>query len=178
MEQTLEEKTANTILQKSREVRIGDKTYTAAQPSTATLILVSEAVSHLPKVKLNDKDIASECLSIAKDCRLLGDIAAILILGARHITETVRTPHTDEKRLFWGLIRYKQTVIREQTIDRKGALAKEILEELSPLELHSLIGNLLSGMDLADFFALTTFLTEINLLRQTKVETGTTASGQ
>lgn len=50
---TLEEKVADTILQKSDEITIGEKTYKIAPPTTATLILASEAVSRLPKTVLD-----------------------------------------------------------------------------------------------------------------------------
>lgn len=170
MEETLESKVADTLLQKTREVKIGNKTYKAAPPSTATLILVSEAVSYLPKRRLSIKDIAAESLSVAKDCKYLGDIAAILILGARNITATIRTQRTERKPCFWGLFSREVTYMTDTVIDQKEKLSKEILETLSPHELNELITQLLSGMELGDFFALTTFLTEINLLRQTKVD--------
>ena len=66
---TLEEKAADTILQRAAKVKIGGTEYEAAPPSIATLILVSEAVSRLPQRKLDDKSIVSECLAVAKDCR-------------------------------------------------------------------------------------------------------------
>jgi hypothetical protein len=79
---SLEQKTANAVLQQPVEVEIGTKKYSVAPPSVATLILVSAAVSKLPAITLDSKNIASDCLCIAKDCRPLGEIAAILILGA------------------------------------------------------------------------------------------------
>jgi len=168
MEKTIEQKVAEAILQKEVKVKVGDKKYTAAPPSTATLILVSEAVSRLPHIKLDPDNVVGECLSVAKQCRELGDVAAILLLGARHINDTVRTQQTEEKRYLWGLIRRRRTVIREES--QKDAVAREVLETLTPSELNTLIAQLLQGMELGDFFGLTTFLTEINLLRQTKVE--------
>jgi len=168
MEKTIEQKVAEAILQKEVKVKVGDKEYTAAPPSTATLILVSEAVSRLPHIKLDPDNVVGECLSVAKQCRELGNVAAILLLGARHINDTVRTAHTEEKRCMWGLIRHRRTVIREES--QKDAVARELLETLKPSELNSLVAQLLQGMELGDFFGLTTFLTEINLLRQTKVE--------
>lgn len=171
MEKTIEQKAAETLLQKPTEVKVGEKIYRAAPPSVATLILVSEAVSRLPHTKLNKDDLVGSVLAIGKDCRELGDIAAILILGARHITETVPTPHTEEKHCLWGLIRWKRTVIRQETVDRKAELAKELLENLSPSKLALVISQMLTGLELGDFFYLTTFLTEANLLKPTKVET-------
>lgn len=176
MDQTIEQRVADTILQKATEIKVGDKTYTAAPPSIATLILVSEAVSQLPHIKLDDTDIVREVLSVAKDCRILGDIAAILILGARHINEKVENVQIDEKHYLCGLVRRKRKM--SVITDRKTMLAHELLETLSPARMHQVITQLLSGLDLGDFFALTTFLTEINLMRQTKVESETTVFGQ
>ena len=95
---------------------------------------------------------------------------AILILGAKNITEIKKTPQIKEKRYLWGLIRVKKTVEVEEVINRKEALAREVLEELSPRELNNTVTSLLSSMNIADFFGLTTFLTEVNLLHQRKVE--------
>ena len=167
---TIEQKTAAAILEKPVEIVIGGKTYQAAPPSTATLILVSEAVSQLPKIALDAEKIVEETLSVAKDCRILGEIVAILILGAKNITEIKKTPQIKEKRYLWGLIRVKKTVEVEEVINRKEALAREVLEELSPRELNNTVTSLLSSMNIADFFGLTTFLTEVNLLHQRKVE--------
>lgn len=177
-QETLEQKVANTILQQATKIKIGDREYKAAPPSVATLILVSEAVARLPHIKLDDEHIATESLAIAKDCAVLGEIAAILILGARNITETVTTQETVSKKRLWGLWTQKRQVSVTKEIDRKAELSKELLENMSPVALHSLIATVLSKMELGDFFALTTFLTEINLLRQTKVENETTAFGQ
>lgn len=54
------------------------------------------------------------------------------------------------------------------TVDRKAELAKTLLEELTPRDLHNLTAQLLQRMQLADFFGLTTFLIEINLTRPTR----------
>lgn len=170
MAKTLEEKVANTILQQATKVKIGDKEYNAAPPSIATLILVSEAVSHFPQFALDKDKIAHECLMVAKDCQKLGEIAAILVLGARNITETVTTQETHKEPCFWGLFSRTVKVSVTKEVDRKKELAKEILENLTPSQVHNLIAACLSQMELGDFFALTTFLTEINLMRQTKVE--------
>ena len=149
---------------------IGGKTYQAAPPSTATLILVSEAVSQLPKIALDAEKIVEETLSVAKDCRILGEIVAILILGAKNITEIKKTPQIKEKRYLCGLIRRPYTVEVEITIDKKAELAKELLEDVSPRELNLIVSQILSRMQIADFFGLTTFLAELNLLHPRKVE--------
>lgn len=175
--ETVEQKVAREVLQQPEDIKVGGKTYKVYPPSTATLILASEAISQLPQLKLDQEKLAEDSLYAAKECRMLGEIVAIFLLGAKHLTETVKAPQTKEKRLFWGLLRFKRTVLVEQVIDRKAELARQLLEELTPRELHNLTGQLLNRMQLADFFGLTTFLIEINLLRQTKVEE-TTAFGQ
>lgn len=178
MARTIEEKVAEAILQKDVEVTVGEKIYKAPQASTATIILVSEAISMLPHIKLNQERAAEESLCYAKDCQVLGDIAAILLLGAKKITETVKTKKTVETRRLFGLIKKSEEVEIEQVIDRKAEVAKHLLVDLSPKELNKLVAKLLQKMELGDFFALTTFLTEINLLRPTKVGIKATASGQ
>lgn len=179
MEKTIEQRAAETILQQSEEITINGKTYNVAPPSVATLIRISEAVSLLPHIKLNDENPVEESLAVAKNCRPMGDIVATLILGAKHIDETITVRHKCRKKRLCGLIRYNST--EENTITRKEALAKELLENLTPRELHNIVSRLLIKMQIGDFFGLTTFLTEINLLRPTKVGTTiteVTASGQ
>lgn len=175
---TIEQQVAATILQKDFEVTVGDKKYKAAPASTATLILASEAVSRLPRISLDPEKVVEESLSVARLCSPLGDIAAILLLGAKNLTETVKVLKTVEKRYLWGIVKRKKEIEVEQVIDRKKELSKELLENLSPRELNNLVVSLLQKMELGDFFGLTTFLTEINLMRPTKVESETTASGQ
>lgn len=176
MDTNIETRVAQTILQQPEKMVIGGKTYTIAPPSVATLILASEVVSHLPQVHLDEDKIVEETLWIAKDCRKLGDLMAILILGARHINDKVERREKRQKRLLWGLIRYT----KEETIieTAKDALSRELLEEVTPRDLQNSIGKILFKMQVGDFFGLTTFLTEINLMRPTKVETEPTASGQ
>lgn len=172
---TLEQKAADTILQKAAKVNIGGKEYEAAPPSIATLILVSEAVSRFPHRRLDDKNLVLESLNIAKHGKVLGDVAAILILGARHFNDKDKNPQRAEKGWFRRLFSRKPRLTQRT---QGEILSQEILETYSPQKLYDLIAMLLQRMDLADFFALTTFLTEVNLLRQTKVETETTAFGQ
>lgn len=85
MNKTIEQTVAETILEQPFEVKVGEKSYQVASASTATLILVSEAISQLPHIALDTEKVVEETLSVAKDCRILGDIAAILILGAKNL---------------------------------------------------------------------------------------------
>lgn len=164
----IEQQVAGTILQKTIEVHVGDMVYEAAPASTATLILVSGLASQLPTVQLSEENVLVETLSIAQDCRVLGDILAVLILGAKGLKET---REVIEPKLF-GLWSKKKTVV----IDKQAELADILLKELSPRSLNSLLVELLTSMEIADFFGLITSLLEVNLLRQTR-EVGTTVSG-
>lgn len=169
-EKSIEQTVAETVLEKPFEVKVGKKIYQVAPASTATLILVSEAISQLPHISLDAEKIVEETLSVAKDCRFLGDIAAILILGAKSITETIKSPQIKKKRYLWGLITFTREEVVEVTVDKQAELARELLENTTPKELNSIISEILSRMQIADFFGLTTFLTELNLLHPRKVE--------
>lgn len=171
MPENIESRVSKTVLQQREEITVGGEIMEVSPPSTATLILVSEETAKLPHIKLDSENIAGEVLYVAKDCRVLGDIVAILILGAKNL-RTTKT--VEEKRLF-GLI----TERREITIDNKAELAKRLLEDITPRELHNLTVRLLKALQIADFFGLTTSLIEVNLIRQTReVESETIVSGQ
>lgn len=176
MEQYIETRVAQTILQQPKEMTIGGKTYRIAPPSVATLILASEVVSHLPQVHLDEDKVVEETLSIAKDCRKLGDLLAILILGAEHINDKVEHRETQRKRHLWGLFHTTRTITITETA--KEALSRELLVNVTPRDLQNSVAKIITMMQVGDFFGLTTFLTEINLMRPTKVETEQTASGQ
>jgi len=170
---TLEEKAADTILQKTKEVKIGKRTYKVAPPSTATLIMVSEAVSKLPLHKFdnNPEKMLEQVLAYGRDCRAVGEIAAILVLGARGCYPYRIGRRCVTKSCLWGLIKYKKYLEPLQPIvDPKAELTQDILELMSPAQITELIMSILGDMQVADFFGLTTFLSEINLLRKTKVD--------
>ena len=166
--ETVEKKVSKEVLQQPEEISVGGKTYTFYPPSVATLILASEAISQLPQVKLETEHLAEDSLYAARECRILGDIVAILLLGARHLTEVQKVVRTHEKRLFWGLLRYKRTREEEVTVDRKAELAKTLLEELTPRDLHTSRRSYYRECSWRIFFGLTTFLIEINLTRPTR----------
>lgn len=165
-EQTIESKVASAILERPvASVELEGVKYDIAPPSIATLILVSEIVSTLPQIDpvSNDKIVYS-VLHNAKDFRALGDLVAVLILGAKGLTET-KTRKTVKSR-FFGL---KKVEIEETiTIDRKAELSKIILENISPSVLLNIIIRRLKDLEVGDFFGITTSLSEANILKPTK----------
>lgn len=160
MAKKIERKVADTILQQSRQIEVNGVVYDVAPPSVATLILVSALAAELPNVELNPEDILKESLFVAKDCQVLGDIVAVMILGAKGITQTRRI----KKKRCFGL----WSVTTEVEVNRQNELAEVIRQNLSPKQLSNLIGELLVGMEISDFFGLTTSLISVNLVRETR----------
>ena len=162
MKDTIEKITCDAILQNPTEIEVAGKKYVVAPPTAGTLIEVSKYISQLPEIKVKqDGNIVMETLSVAKDFECMGDIIAILMLGKKNLVA--------EKRYLFGLIKYK--------IDHQKKLANELLLSLSAEELHELLSTLLKMLKVDFFFATSTFLQEINLLKKTKMSE-TTVSGQ
>lgn len=155
----IEAKTAATILQEAETVVAGGMRLSVAPPSVATLIMASEAVSRMPPMELDGERVMEETLAVARDCRALGEVVAILVLGARRIRRRSWLPWRSGRR-------------------ELSRLSRRLLEELGPRELHELVARLLLRMQVGDFFGLTAFLSGINLTRATKAETAATASGR
>lgn len=168
----IEKRVADTVLQKPYCVQIGEETYKVAPPSIATIILASELIAQLPGVKLDKKEVMFESLFIAKDCNVLGEIVAILILGADNLTSEEEIIETH----CFGLIRRKKKVL----VDNKAILSSKILKKLSPSKVNSIAIAILNRMEIGDFFGLTASLIEVNLIRPTKSmeEAETIVSGQ
>lgn len=160
---TLEQRAAETLLQKGKDVTIGGKTYRIAPPSIATLILVSEAISHLPAVKTDTEQVTEEVLARAGGSAPIGDALAAFILGAKRIREQEEEAAAFRRR-WWQ--RRKRAVA--PAMSEREALARTILEELTPRETFALFASVLREMQLTDFFGLTTFLSDVNLLRATR----------
>lgn len=164
--ETIESRVAAAILEKSLgTIEIEGETYEIAPPSTATLILISEYVAKLPIVKkVEKKDIINSVLYNARFFRPLGDIAAVLILGAKGLIEKRKKKIV--KRYLFGLIK-RETEI-EEVINREQILAKQILENIRPSVLYTIVIQRLNDMEVGSFFAISTSLGEANLLKPTK----------
>lgn len=156
---SIESSVADALLERKREIEIGGVTYKVAPPSTETIILVSELNAELPEI--NEKaHHALESLRVAKDCRVIGEMVATMILGPDNLIEerTIR-----KKRLF-GLVSTTETV----TVDRRRELGAQLLRDLGPAKLYDKYTELLGGMETKSFFALITSLNDINILKPTK----------
>lgn len=148
-----------TILQEPlTDIHIGAHTYDIPSPSIATLIRVSELLAQTPLIPTEDlkaSDIIYTSLHYAKDYRIIGLVVAVLVLGAKTCDEPVTHRHG-----FLGL--------RRETHKRCEWLAIDVLETMTPTEVLQLLVQLIKTLDIAPFFAITTSLNAINLLRPTK----------
>lgn len=170
----LEKIVADTILQRASDTLVVDGVeYPLADPTPATLILISELVATMPVINRKAKNILYEVLSTAKDAAVVGKIAATLILGAKRIKEQrhVTIEHTTTvKRWSWRRLRYVTDCVT--TTEDKGLevdyLAERILYEVTNSTLVQMVSKRLGMMEIADFFELTTSLSEVNHLKRTK----------
>lgn len=166
MTKTIEQMVAAAILEKATDkIEVCGNIYPIADPSIATLILVSEIVSTLPIVDKNtpSENVAYAVLHHAKDFKAIGDICAILVLGAKNLTEEREI--IEEKPLF-GL--FKRRTTRKVVVDKQAELSKLILENMSPSKIFDVIVQRLQDMEVGYFFSITTSLSEANLLKATK----------
>lgn len=169
---TIEQQVADVILGREiSSIEINGEVYNVAPPSIATLIMASEIISTLPVVEpISSEDeeksqkIFREVLKSAKDFKALGELSAVLILGAKGLyEETIIEVPT---KRFFGLLRGKKRI--SKAIDKKARLAKAILEEMTPSKLFDLLLNRINGLEIGNFFAITTSLSEVNILKPTR----------
>ena len=181
-DKTLEEQVASTILQAStigKTITINGEEYEITDPTPATLMMVSAEVSNMPKVNRDSENILVEVLRTAKDSvPIIGRIAAILLLGAKRISQHREiTVEETKKRWSWRKFRF----VKETTISSKGwemdYLAHRITTDLTISTISDFISKRLGEMQVGDFFGLTTSLSAVNILKQTK-EVEETAHGE
>lgn len=153
---TVEHTIEQALLQEPSVVEVGGQTYDVAPPSMATLIKVSALVSEMPKIDTSNEDFIGEILRVAKDCRVVGEIIATVILGAKRIRDFKR-----------GVLSASRSELQK--------LTEALLYEKTPQELHDLLARLItSKMDVVFFSNIITSLSAVNMSKPTK----TTAPGQ
>lgn len=154
---TTETKTADALLQRPQPITIGHKTYTVAPPTLATLILVSEELSHLPAdlfAHEQETNVTLHALRSARHAAGLARAIARLILGAP-------TP-------FPSLLQRLLDRFRPDPVER---LALKLAAQHSPRELALSFVQLTERLEVGDFFALTAFLSALRVTAPTQQET-------
>lgn len=154
MDKTIEKKTADTLLQKPVQVTISGKTYTANQPTIATLVMASEKIAELPTVELDRDNIVNETFAIAPHGRLIAETIAILLLGAKRI----RAQKKSIKQRVLSLFGF-------ETDNEYDRLVDELFYEATPSQLNKALAECVMSMQIGDFFGLTTTLLGINLTK-------------
>lgn len=162
-EMTLEEKTAEAMLQSPYAVTVGRRHYLVRPMTIATLAMLSKEISRVTiSIDKDPQEFVFGLLKNASQFEGIGRIIAIMILGAKKLT-----PHGWLKVLKIPFYRW-----------RLNDLARYINENLTGGEINTIMGETMKRMEVVDFFQITTFLSEINMLKAKKVETKMTASGQ
>lgn len=150
---TLEQRVADTILQRKVRVKLHGKEYYVAQPTMATIIAMSAHISKLPKFDIhsNISDMFSRC----NELEPVADVVATMICGAKR-----------SNAKWWQFFKKR----------KYNSVKKRILNECTPQEVSRVMEQLLDTMQLKSFFVLTVSLVGLNVTKMT--ETEMTASGQ
>ncbi len=124
--------------------------------------MTSELIAEMPTIRPAKEfpEQLQEVLRIGRDCKVTGDILALLILGPNNLIEEKE----EVKSYLFGLFKRKRVVV----IDKQKELAKKLLTEVEPKELFELGARLFERIQAPYFFALTTSLSDVNILRPTK----------
>lgn len=158
MAKKIEQKVADTILQKPHKVSIGGRDYLVPPPTIGTLIEVSSMLSEIPQMEFKSDDIIGCVLRYAKDSDKLTDICALLMLGLKKANKRTFG--------FFGPTRleYLSKIIKLTATVEETAIA---------------ITEIISGLGIKDFFDISIFLQSLNVTKPTKMEkTSQTVSGQ
>ncbi len=171
--ESLEKLVADAILERSAEtVKIDGREFEITPATPATLILISELVAEMPVMSRKTSNVLQEVLCKARDLRVLGRIIATLILGARRIREghTIKVEHTEAcRRWSWRQFRMIEAGKRvTENVKELDWLSERLLEEVTTNTLLRITAKRIALMQVADFFELTTSLSEANLLKRTK----------
>ena len=170
MAKTLEELVKATVLDEPiDEIEIDGETYPIGNPSIGTLMEVSALISKCPSIdaeaiKNDQSQAVYQVLHHAKDFRLLGEIAATLILGVKNIKQTA----TIERKAssFFGL--FNRRIKEQVVVDKRAELAEKICQNVSSTQFWELLMNRLKMQDVTSFFLTITTLAEANVLKATK----------
>lgn len=164
--ETIESKTSRAVLEQPiATIDVGGKIYRVSPPTIGTLIMASEIISTLPEMprhedNVNEEVVLNESMMMAKEYKRIGYLMAVLILGAKEVRRSNRI--TDRINRIIGIIpalRVRSSVER---------LSERVMDNIGSKDLMSLIVDILSGMEIASFFALTTSLSKINMIRPTR----------
>jgi hypothetical protein len=153
---TAEQKVAQAALQEKSKVKMGGKTFKVNPPCLATIYKLSSYVSQLPQMEIGKDDYVGETLRVAKDCGLISDIVATMVVGARSKYPVFDSVLSIPRRIRYAFVRWF------------------IENKVEPKELQeAFVEILVNRMQTAFFLNVGISLSEINTTKPTK----TTAPG-
>lgn len=156
MAKKIQHKVADTILQRSLTLNLGGAEYDVESPTLGTLILVSERIAKIPIFDIDTNNVIESLLGNAKHCKAIGEVLAVFILGAKKLKDL------DRVRLCHKHHKSAEDVVTE--------LGEQFCNTCSLEEINIAFGKIIKSISVNDFFAITTFLQEVNLTKPTKVE--------
>lgn len=167
----IEQKTAEVAFRRPIEVEIGGERYKAPQPTLGTLIMASEIIGR-NKVSPPPADgdgLVPGTIRAFRESAFIADVVAVLVLGAKRLLPTVRSACADL------LFRLR----RGTRLSERKWLGRQVLACCTPGDVSAILRKFILKMEIEDFFAVITFLGEINVTGATKViERQTTAPGR
>lgn len=157
MEKNILEETANAILQRKTELKIGDRTFQVAPPTIATLIEVSTRVAKMDFDEPQEEETQlNYVLRNARKAKSIPEVLALLILGE----QKAFAPET-----------WTTKITRWLRLEPKSAfeeLAHQLATQHTPEELMQAFVEVLSKMEVESFFAISTFLKKVNVMNTKK----------
>jgi len=148
----VEKSVVDVALSRPTKVVVRGEEYEVPPLTLETILLASEAVASYVQA-MDSKNYVSEVFRTAREYKNIGDLLAIMILGADNLIKVV-----EKKILFWKY---------DIKIDEKKILSDKI-KKLTPEEYTLILTKLSKRKEIHDFFLLTTSLTEINILAPTR----------
>lgn len=150
---TIEEQVSALLNDTPATVSVGGETYEVAPPTFARLALISKEIARLDIDPIDPAKLTEGVLREARHSYQLARVLAVAIGKER------RPLH---KRILDRLTR--------------TTLADRIYRTATPGEAAKAFTEILQSLQIGDFFALTTFLSDVNIMKPTKVDETTEAT--
>lgn len=158
MNTNIETSTAKALLEEPQDFIVAGKRLKFRPLTLATLIKISSLTASLPALRIEEEKPLASIIQNADSLSLIAEILAFFVY-----------PYKRKSFFSEALGRF-----------RRKRLALFFINNLSASEMQEIFLRAIKEMNVADFFALTTFLKELNLTKPTKVvesQTEATAFG-
>lgn len=150
----IEEQVSTLLNDTPATIMVGGEVFEVAPPTLARLALLSKEIAQL---QINPIDPASLTEGVLREARHSYQLAHILAVA---IGKQPQRPY------------YKRLIDRL----KRNTLTDRIYKRATPSEAVKAFTEILQSLQIGDFFALTTFLSGVNLTKPTKVDDTTEAT--